>query len=181
MNKMRLIILILLSSTILSAADSITAGYIAEEYKGQHLGKVMVKYNGSSLAIEKYIEEDFVRVFKEYDNVKPSAYINNFSPTKKFSDEEISSLLIKDGINKLLVISKSTDMPSGTTVYANKFSESRVIQEYYSITIYDLENNNKVIWIGDIYIWGKSTLADVRKHLIKYMLKLMERDGLIES
>ena len=180
MKKFILIVLLFFSASSLSAIDY-RDGYIDDEYKGSKLGKVVVLYPDIALSMERFFEEGFTNLLNEYEHINATNYLDQISPIYKLSNEKITSKLVAAGYEQLFLITnlknKRENIIAQGPLFNNLYSMADVA---IKVEIYDLKNNKKLMWVGDVSIARDIDIPGVRNYVRKQIVYLLKKDGLIK-
>ena len=173
-------ILFLTSSTIF-AAGSFVAGYTVDNYKGVKLDKIVIRYDDLSFSLEQHVEKLIIEKLDNY--AKTTSYIDTIPPYSDLNDKEILKKLLEANNTYYINIHKVRDN-THTSVNKNEFFSVNkvysIVDVVYKIEIFDLTNKNSLVWVGDVYIFGSSSLIDSLKHLRNRLIEQLREDDLLK-
>lgn len=157
-------------------------GYIAKDYKGSNLGKVVVYYPDIALSMERFFEEGFVELLNTHDHINATTLLDVISPIDQLSDAETIAKLSSLGYEQLFLITSSKykrdNIITQGPVFNNLYSLADVVMK---VEIFDLQKNKKLMWLGDVSISRDVNTHELRNYIRKQIVYLLEKDGLIKD
>lgn len=159
---------VLVTSAVLFISGCISThvrGFSDRDYRGYKIQKVAVRAPNAGFSFGETLETSMVKQLQA-KGVKARSFLKSFPPTREWTNQEISTELMKDGYDSIMYINLIGSDTSTQTIgyihngnayaygnmatYSGSSTPMTAISRYTStrVKIYDVKNA-KVIWVGD--------------------------------